>query len=85
MAGLIDMLLAKTRFDQKNTLDNRMQQGGVPQPGVPVAPIVPPTQSAGGSVADQIRQRRAARAAERAAEEAAYLRSMGGGVMPKQY
>lgn len=82
MAGLIDMLLNRTRFDQKNNLAQREQAAGLNQPVVPVAPA--PVQYT-NSVEDQIRKRRAARQAERAAEEAAYLQSMGGGVMPKQY
>ncbi len=94
MAGLLDLLLNRTRFDQQNTLDKRMQDAGIPQPGaVPavqpgVAPVGQPVQPMApaprpGTDA-YIGYMRAQRKAQRDAEAAQYMQSMGGQVLPQR-
>ena len=90
MAGLLDLLLNRTRFDQKNTLDTRMKDAGIPPQGVapgviPGQPVQPVPQMAPPPRNDpdaMIRYNRAKRQAERDAQAAQYLQSMGGQVLP---
>lgn len=78
--GLLDILLQGTRFDQKNTLDNRMQGAGVAPQAQPQPQPQLPT---GNDPESMIRRLRMQRQMEKQAEAAQYMQAMGGQVLPR--
>ncbi len=89
--GLLQDLLSGTRFDQKATVDRRVQAAGLDAYGRPIAPNVQPStvaataqpQLRSNNPDDMIRELRRQRELQARVEAAQALQNSGGQVMPR--